>query len=188
MLVVGATVLACFVDSPRIFAQSATTDWERAAGGKMSFDVGLCQRRLGSSQRAHPTRERTVRLGRPFLADRRSFLRKGRSLFWYIRFAYKLTPTQFSEIVDQLPKWALTNRYDIEARASGNPTKDQYRLMMQSLLAGRLKLAFHYQTKRMPVLALRRQIRRVFRLVLSANPRQCGSETTGRITGLVRAL
>ena len=36
----------------------------------------------------------------------------------------------------------------------GNPTKDQMRLMMQSLLADRFKLAIHTETKQGPVFAL----------------------------------
>jgi uncharacterized protein (TIGR03435 family) len=42
----------------------------------------------------------------------------------------------------------------IEAKADGNPTKDQMRLMMQSLLADRFKLAVHFETQEQPVLAL----------------------------------
>jgi uncharacterized protein (TIGR03435 family) len=72
----------------------------------------------------------------------------------YMIFAYKLTPGQVQSVVSQAPKWANTDRYDIEARASGNPTKDQFRLMMQALLADRFKLAIHYETKEVPVYAL----------------------------------
>ena len=43
--------------------------------------------------------------------------------------------------------------YDIQARASGNPSKDQMRLMMQSLLTDRFKLAVHGETRRLPVFA-----------------------------------
>jgi uncharacterized protein (TIGR03435 family) len=69
-------------------------------------------------------------------------------------FAYKLTPTQEQAVTSQLPKWANADRYDIQGRISGNPTKDQYRLMMQALLADRFKLAIHYETRQLPVLAL----------------------------------
>jgi len=41
-----------------------------------------------------------------------------------------------------------------EARASGNPTKDQYRLMMQSLLAERCKFAVHYEMRQVPIFGL----------------------------------
>jgi uncharacterized protein (TIGR03435 family) len=74
----------------------------------------------------------------------------------YIAFAYKLSLTQEQRqsMLARLPKWAATDRFDIQARAEGNPTKDQMRLMMQSLLADRFKLAVHFETREVPVLAL----------------------------------
>jgi uncharacterized protein (TIGR03435 family) len=53
----------------------------------------------------------------------------------------------------QLPKWANDN-YVINAKAEGNPTKDQMRLMMQSLLADRFKLRVHFESREVPVLAV----------------------------------
>ncbi len=52
------------------------------------------------------------------------------------------------------PKWIQTEPYEIEARAEGNPTKDQMRLMMQSLLADRFQLAIHFTVREVPILAL----------------------------------
>jgi bla regulator protein blaR1 len=74
----------------------------------------------------------------------------------YIAFAYKLSLTQEQRqsMLARLPKWAAADRFDIQARAEGNPTKDQMRLMMQSLLADRFKLALHFETRDVPVLAL----------------------------------
>ena len=69
-------------------------------------------------------------------------------------FAYKLTREQSQAFQTQLPKLANTFRYDIEAHASGNPTKDQFRLMMHALLADRFKLAVHFETRQLPVFAL----------------------------------
>ena len=54
----------------------------------------------------------------------------------------------------RLPKWVDTDLIEIDAKAAGNPTKDQMRLMMQSLLAERFHLAVHYETQEMPVYAL----------------------------------
>ena len=54
----------------------------------------------------------------------------------------------------RLPKWVDTDFIEIDAKAAGNPTKDQMRLMMQSLLAERFHLAVHYETQEMPVYAL----------------------------------
>ena len=74
----------------------------------------------------------------------------------YIEFAYKvlLTGEQEKAIVAHLPNWVATQPFVIEARAEGNPTKDQMRLMMQSLLADRFKLALHFETRVQPALAL----------------------------------
>jgi len=71
----------------------------------------------------------------------------------YIAFAYKLTNQQLRSVVSQVP-WVSEDRFDIEARAEGNPTKDQYRLMVQSLLADRFKMAVHFETRQIPLFAL----------------------------------
>ena len=76
-------------------------------------------------------------------------------LLQYLIFAYKLnTVDEIQSVQSQFPKWANTNRYDIEAKGPGNPTKDQMRLMMQALLADRFKLALHFDIKQVSVLAL----------------------------------
>jgi bla regulator protein blaR1 len=74
----------------------------------------------------------------------------------YIEFAYKLwlTPSERKSLLAELPKWATTKRFDIQARLPGHTSKDQKRLMMQSLLAERFKLAVHFQTQQVPVFAL----------------------------------
>jgi len=71
----------------------------------------------------------------------------------YIFFAYKLQGNQGLSLVRQLPSWVITERFDIQARAAGNPTKDQMRLMMRSLLADRFMFAVHAETREVPVLA-----------------------------------
>jgi len=53
-----------------------------------------------------------------------------------------------------LPDRVATDRFAIEARGEGAPTKDQMRLMMQSLLAERFKLTVHFETQVVPVLAM----------------------------------
>ena len=75
----------------------------------------------------------------------------------YIEFAYKLSLTreQRQSMVARLPKWVTGESFLIQAKAPQlNPTKDQMRLMMQSLLADRFKLAIHFETKETAVLAL----------------------------------
>ncbi len=75
----------------------------------------------------------------------------------YIAFAYDVMGVQQDSLMSQLPGWALTDRFDIQARTDGNPakdTKDQMRLMMQSLLADRFKLALHFETRQGSVFGL----------------------------------
>jgi uncharacterized protein (TIGR03435 family) len=80
----------------------------------------------------------------------------GFPLITYILFAYKVhaTTEQTRALPAQMPKWASTDFFQIEARADGNATKDQMRLMMQSLLVERFKLAVHFENSEVPVLAL----------------------------------
>ncbi|HTX39919.1 MAG TPA: TIGR03435 family protein [Bryobacteraceae bacterium] len=85
------------------------------------------------------------------------YFRADFALRTYIEFAYKLPPvaTLESEMFRRLPEWVTADSYHIEARAAiRNPTKDQMRLMMQSLLADRFKLEAHFETREMPVFAL----------------------------------
>lgn len=72
----------------------------------------------------------------------------------YIVFAYKVVHSQVQYLVPQLPGWAANERFDIQARVEGNPTKDEMRLMMQSLLADRFKFTIHHETREVPVFAL----------------------------------
>lgn len=50
--------------------------------------------------------------------------------------------------------WTSDDRFDIVAKAEGNPDADQIRLMLRSLLAERFHLIVHGETKEMPVYAL----------------------------------
>jgi uncharacterized protein (TIGR03435 family) len=135
-------------------AQSSATDWEKAAGGKMKFDVASIKPDV--TPPGPNTVYRNMPLGPEdkFIPTGGLFSARNLPVIQYMIFAYKLTAYQWQSAQSQLPKWATSSRYDIEARASGNPTKDQYRLMMQALLAERFKLAFHYETRELPVLAL----------------------------------
>jgi len=85
------------------------------------------------------------------------YLRGSFTVLTYIEFAYKLwlPATVEREMLANAPRWVSEDFYAIEARAPiPNPTKDQMRLMMQSLLAERFKLRVHFETKEMPVYAL----------------------------------
>jgi uncharacterized protein (TIGR03435 family) len=59
-----------------------------------------------------------------------------------VRWAYHVVDFQVTG-----PDWIDQQRYDIVAKASGEASEDQMRLMMQALLADRFKLTAHKQTK-----------------------------------------
>ena len=151
-LVLAATLIASALraQSPKSQApavQPPTPQWQIDAGGKMEFDVASVKR---NTTPVSPT----TRTGNMPLGPQDAFTPTGglfsitnRELDSYVIFAYKLAPAQAQSFEEQAPKWALSDRYDIQARASGNPTKDQYRLMVQALLADRFKLAVHFENK-----------------------------------------
>jgi uncharacterized protein (TIGR03435 family) len=143
LMILAAACTAMEAQSPDIPA------WQTAAGGKMAFDVA------------------SVKLSKSFrpplfpLDNRNAYVPGGRlsgtfPLEVYITFAYKLSLTNEQRRVafGHLPKSVGTDSFDIEARAEGNPTKDQMRLMIQSLLADRFKLAVHFETREGPVFEL----------------------------------
>jgi bla regulator protein BlaR1 len=134
-------------------AQAAAGNWEKAAGGKMSFDIASVKRDKDAS--ADPQSNMDLGPMDSFSPTGGLLQASNVPLIRYIAFAYKLSPEEVKlGVQPQLPKWANTSDYDIVARASGNPTKDQLRLMVQALLADRFNLLVHYETKQMPVLAL----------------------------------
>ena len=162
----GVAVLAVLVvagmPTAVVWSQATTTQspavpqWQIAAGGKMAFDVASVK-----LDTAAPTPQ-TVHWNIPpdsmgaFNPTGGLYSATNMPLVMYIAFAYKLAEPEANSLRNSLPKWTNTVRYDIEAHAAAgtNPTKDQYRLMMQALLADRFKLAIHYETKQMPVMAL----------------------------------
>ncbi len=97
-----------------------------------------------------------------------SFTAINQPLWRYIVFAYKLSGTQelalrfsfFSGLKSNAPAWVTggfessADRFNIEARAPGNSTVEQMRLMMQALLADRFHLVVHHETRDAPAFAL----------------------------------
>ena len=81
------------------------------------------------------------------------FSATGFPLITYIAFAYKVIGNQSQHLQPQLPDWAMTERYDIQARATDDPGKNEMRMMMRALLADRFKLAMRYEDREVPVVA-----------------------------------
>lgn len=127
----------------------------KAAGGHMEFDVASV--RPDSAEQSGTTVHMNVPLGPmdAYVLTGGLLSATDFPLLQYMVFAYKLTGMQVQAAIKQLPKWATANHYDVQARAAiANPTKDQFRLMMQALLEDRFKLKVHYERKEMPVYAL----------------------------------
>jgi hypothetical protein len=111
---------------------SATPAWQKAAGGKMSFEVASVRPSENRDFGAFPlTSDNAFR-------PTGGLFRASFPVYLYIEFAYKLfeTPEVRHEWLSRAPRWVATDNYAIQAKAPiSNPTKDQFRLMIQSLLA-----------------------------------------------------
>jgi uncharacterized protein (TIGR03435 family) len=73
------------------------------------------------------------------------------------------------------PGWIETERYDINGKAAGEVGEDQLRLMLQTMLTDRFKLAFHREEKVLPVYAL---------TVAKGGPKFKASETQGEMSAV----
>jgi bla regulator protein BlaR1 len=131
-------------------AQTPVPQWQIAAGGKMAFEVASIRPTDSFTPPSFPMSPDNA------YRPNGGLLTATFPLITYIRFAYKLflAPDQRQALLLALPKWVATDRFAIQARAAGTPTKDQMRLMMQSLLAERFKLAVHFEKQQVPVFAL----------------------------------
>lgn len=72
------------------------------------------------------------------------------TLKYLLEWAYGIQPTQHTGG----PSWIGTDRYDIMARAEGNPSDDQMKLMVQALLADRFKLQLHHESKELRAIVI----------------------------------
>jgi hypothetical protein len=136
--------------------QAPTPQWQIDAGGKMEFDVASVKPNKGGLPPSGPRPYSNIPLGPQDMYSPTGGLLTATNmpLFQYMIFAYKLSPDQVKSVLNQLPKWTTSENFDIQARATGNPTKDQFRLMMQALLADRFKMAVHFETRQLPVYGL----------------------------------
>jgi len=93
--------------------------------------------------------------------DAGRFVADNATVKFLLEFAYRMKDSQISG----LPGWADSEHYDVEAKQDDssadakpklNPDErgEQLRLMLQSMLADRFKLALHHETKELPLYAL----------------------------------
>ena len=146
--------ILCVVVAMQMRAQTQTQgDWEQAAGGRMAFDVASVKRNLEPypPDGTAPHSNFSLGSGDAYAMNGGLLVATKWPLYVFIGFAYKLSPYELSRVQQELPKWAAIEHFDIEARGPASATKDQMRLMMQSLLARRFRLAVHKQAQRIPV-------------------------------------
>jgi uncharacterized protein (TIGR03435 family) len=137
-------------NAPMVHAPSMP-EWQKAAGGKLEFEVASVRQ---SSPDA-PRRGYDDLMPFDGAPPAKGLFSANLQLFIYVIFAYKIVDaSQYQQLMTQLPQWSQTTQFDIEARAEGTPTRDQLRLMLQSLLEDRFKLTMHTEVKQGPVYAL----------------------------------
>ena len=100
-----------------------------------------------ASIRPAPPMDASVKLGMHVDGSQVHFT--GMSLRDCMRHAWQLRTYQ---VVG--PDWVAADRWDIVAKVPAGATSDQVRVMLQSLLTDRFKLAFHPEKKDFPVYAL----------------------------------
>ena len=154
--------LAMVLLHPATGAQSTPADWETAAGGKISFDVASVKRNMTCHANTQVyTRETIPKLnfslgaGDDYTQTGGLLTTRRVPLNQFIAFAYKVP--EYGPMTNPLPdapKWTANECFDIDARGPANATKDQMRLMMQSLLADRFKLMAHWEKRNAAVLVL----------------------------------
>ena len=131
-------------------ALAATLIAAQTAPSDLKFDVASVKLDKSADP---PTSNFPLGPGGVYVRNGGFFSARGFPLSLYIGFAYKLIGNQGQFFNPQLPDWARTEPYAIQARVAGDPDKDDMRMMMRSLLADRFKLAVHYEKREMPVFA-----------------------------------
>jgi uncharacterized protein (TIGR03435 family) len=133
-------------------AQTPTMpEWQTKAGGHAEFDVVSV--RLDKGELKPPSFALSAD---DWFRDPHGRFHADFSVSVYLEFAYKIWPTGEEEnaMLAGLPAWVRDDPYDVEATAPVDATKDQYRLMMQSMLADRFGLKLHVENREMPVLLM----------------------------------
>ncbi len=132
-------------------AAASGPDWQKAAGGTMAFEVASVREDKG------PFKPPSFALSSDeWFREPNGRFHADFALPTYIEFAWKiwLTGEERRAILAKLPEWVNADRFDIEATAPLHATKDQYRLMMQTLLAERFGVKLHFEQRELPVLAM----------------------------------
>lgn len=145
-------LLAAQVGAQTTAPVSKVPQWQIDAGGHLVFDVASVRENKSSQSGSmgDPTSSNIPSYGPE---DRYSntggvYSVKNYPLLNIIAFAYKSTSAQGQALIDSLPQWVLSDNVNIEARSDlHDATKDQMRLMVQSLLIERFHIVTHIETR-----------------------------------------
>jgi uncharacterized protein (TIGR03435 family) len=143
MALLAMCALAAWAQAPANQAQSAQP--QAANADRPKFEVASIKQNKPTGSGPQYTMTGMERGGR--------YVATGAQLRTLIASAYQLKPDQ-ARSISGMPDWAKSEAFDIEARAEGNPTREQMSVMLQSLLAERFKLVVHRETRQAPVYAL----------------------------------
>jgi uncharacterized protein (TIGR03435 family) len=139
-----ATLTARQLRAQGPIAQLPTPQWQIDAGGKMEFDAASIKPNK-SGEGGHNN----------LVLPGGHIVMTSVSLRQLMAQAYNFAGlSDATNMIFGMPDWASSERFDIEAEAPGNPTIDQKRLMLESLLADRFKLAVHRERRQLPVYVL----------------------------------
>ena len=140
--------------APECLAQSpAQTPSSMPANHKLEFDVAsVRENKSGGPATSNFPLDR----GGAYSSTGGAFSATNQSLVGLLIFAYKINISEFrGGLMNSLPGWAKTDKFDVYAKAaSENPTKEEMRQMVQSLLVDRFKLKVHGEQRQMPVFGL----------------------------------
>lgn len=150
LIAMAAPVIIGLIGLSMPLAAQAVPAFESDQGRHLAFDVASVKQDKSS---AEPQSNFPLNGGGMYIPNGGRFSASNFPLVTYIVFAYNLLGNQIQALVPQLPGWATTDSFDIEAHASGDPTKDQMRLMMRTLLADRFKFKIHTESREVPVFA-----------------------------------
>lgn len=112
-------------------------------------DPGEVDRLAAAERRGQDTGVRVGWWGGPGTNDPELFTAENVSLSRLITRAYDLKANQLTA-----PEWAGVERYNLRAKLAPGVTEEQFRLMLQNLLAERVRLQVHWETKETPAFEL----------------------------------
>jgi uncharacterized protein (TIGR03435 family) len=125
--------------------------WQVDAGGRLAFDVASVRENKSGDSAPSSSNIPSYGPDDAYSNTGGTYSVKNYPLALVIIFAYKSSNAQGKPLQDSWPPWVLSDRVDIEARSElHDATKDQMRLMVQSLLTERFHMATHIETREGP--------------------------------------